>query len=388
MAQPILIAHVIHRLAMGGLENGLINLLNHGLANHYRHAIICMTDYSDFRDRIQDPSVEVFAIHRKEGRDWGAQGRLFQLIRKLKPAIVHSRGMSGLDSMLPAVLNGVAARIHGEHGRDMGDLDGSNRKGQWLRRLHRPMVNRYIALSKDLESYLVTKIGVPQERITQIYNGVNCHVFHPAAAGREDLPEPNFSAREAIVIGTVGRMQEVKDQINLTRAFIHLASILPEYKQNLRLAMIGDGPIRTTCEHLLNEAGLRHLAWIPGPRGDVAAVMRGIDIFVLPSLAEGISNTILEAMATGLPIVATAVGGNPELVEEGVTGRLVSAANPVALAEAIKPYVLDSQMRRQHGQVGRLRAETRFSMEAMMDSYMQVYAHVLERKVRQTAMQS
>lgn len=388
MAQPILIAHVIHRLAMGGLENGLINLLNHGLANHYRHAIICMTGYSDFRDRIQDTSVEVFAINRKEGRDWGARWRLFELIRRLKPAIVHSRGMSGLDSMLPAVLNGVAARIHGEHGRDMGDLDGSNRKGQWIRRLHRPMVNRYIALSKDLESYLVTKIGVPRQRIAQIYNGVNCHVFHPVAAGREDLPEPNFSARDAIIIGTVGRMQEVKDQVNLTRAFIHLASLLPEHKQNLRLAMIGDGPVRAICKALLDDAQLRHLAWIPGPRDDVASMMRGMDIFVLPSLAEGISNTILEAMATGLPVIATAVGGNPELVEDGLTGRLVPAASHVALAEAIKPYVVDSQLRHQHGQAGRRRAETRFSMDAMMHSYMQVYAHVLERKVRQTAMQS
>jgi sugar transferase (PEP-CTERM/EpsH1 system associated) len=388
MAQPLLIVHVIHRLAMGGLENGLINLLNHGLASHYRHAIVCMTDYSDFRDRIQDTSVEVFAINRKEGRDWGAQRRLFELIRRLKPAIVHSRGMSGLNSLLPAVLNGVPARIHGEHGRDMGDLDGSNRKGQWIRRLHRPLVNRYIALSKDLESYLATKIGVPHERIAQIYNGVNCRVFHPATAGREELPEPNFSTRETIVIGTVGRMQEVKDQVNLTRAFIHLVSLLPEHKSNLRLAMIGDGPTRAACENLLSGAGLRHLAWIPGPRDDVAALMRGMDIFVLPSLAEGISNTILEAMATGLPIVATAVGGNPELVEEGVTGRLVPEADPVALAEAIKPYVVDSQLRRRHGQAGRHRAETRFSMDAMMNSYMQVYAHVLERKVRQTAMQS
>ena len=149
---PHLVVHVIHRLAIGGLENGLVNLLNHGLASRYRHAIICMTGFTDFRDRIEDANVEVFAVHRKEGRDWGAQWRLFELIRRLKPAIVHSRGLSGLDSMLSAFINGVPARIHGEHGRDMGDLDGSNRKGQWIRRLHRPLVSHYIALSRDLES--------------------------------------------------------------------------------------------------------------------------------------------------------------------------------------------------------------------------------------------
>ncbi len=385
---PHLVVHVIHRLAIGGLENGLVNLLNHGLASRYRHAIICMTGFTDFRDRIEDANVEVFAIHRKEGRDWGAQWRLFELIRRLKPAIVHSRGLSGLDSMLPALINGVPARIHGEHGRDMGDLDGSNRKGQWIRRLHRPLVSHYIALSRDLESYLETKVGVPSQRITQIYNGVNCHDFRPASGERELLPETDFAPKGALVIGTVGRMQPVKDQVNLTRAFIHLVAILPKEKSRLRLVMVGDGSLRAECEALLTQAGLRHLAWLPGARDDVAALMRGMDIFVLPSLAEGISNTILEAMASGLPIIATAVGGNPELVEDGVTGRLVPAANPIALAEAIKPYVIDGELARHHGHANRRTAQARFSMEAMVNSYMQVYDRVLESKVRQTVMQS
>ena len=385
---PHLVVHVIHRLAIGGLENGLVNLLNHGLASRYRHAIICMTGSTDFRDRIEDANVEVFAIHRKEGRDWGAQWRLFELIRRLKPAIVHSRGLSGLDSMLPALINGVPARIHGEHGRDMGDLDGSNRKGQWIRRLHRPLVSHYIALSRDLESYLETKVGVPSQRITQIYNGVNCHDFRPASGERELLPETDFAPKGAFVIGTVGRMQPVKDQVNLTRAFIHLVAILPQEKSRLRLVMVGDGSLRAECEALLTQAGLRHLAWLPGARDDVAALMRGMDIFVLPSLAEGISNTILEAMASGLPIIATAVGGNPELVEDGVTGRLVPAANPIALAAAIKPYVIDRELARHRGHANRRTAQARFSMEAMVNSYMQVYDRVLERKVRQTVMQS
>ena len=385
---PHLVVHVIHRLAIGGLENGLVNLLNHGLASRYRHAIICMTGFTDFRNRIEDANVEVFAIHRKEGRDWGAQWRLFELIRRLKPAIVHSRGLSGLDSMLPALINGVPARIHGEHGRDMGDLDGSNRKGQWIRRLHRPLVSHYIALSRDLESYLETKVGVPSQRITQIYNGVNCHDFRPASGERELLPETDFAPKGAFVIGTVGRMQPVKDQVNLTRAFIHLVAILPQEKSRLRLVMVGDGSLRAECEALLTQAGLRHLAWLPGARDDVAALMRGMDIFVLPSLAEGISNTILEAMASGLPTIATAVGGNPELVEDGVTGSLVPAANPIALAEAIKPYVIDGELARRHGHASRRTAQARFSMEAMVNSYMQVYDRVLESKVRQTVMQS
>ena len=388
MSQTPLIAHVIHRLAMGGLENGVVNLINRMPANRYRHAIICMTRYSDFRSRIENPDVEVFALNRKEGGDWSARGRLFFLIRRLKPAIVHSRGMSGLDSMLPALLNGVTARIHGEHGRDMGDLDGSNRKAQWVRRLHRPLVSHYIALSKDLESYLERKIGVPKRCITQIYNGVDGQLFRRPSPERIPLPQKGFADDTSFVIGTVGRMESVKDQVNLTKAFILLASMLPKKRNQLRLMMIGDGPLREHCEKLLEEAGVRHLAWLPGARDDVADLMCGMDLFVLPSLAEGISNTILEAMACGLPVIATRVGGNPELVLEGVTGSLVPPADPNALTEAIVRYLKNPELVANQGRAGRALTDSRFSMESMVNSYMRVYDRVLERKTGQTVMQS
>jgi sugar transferase (PEP-CTERM/EpsH1 system associated) len=373
---------------MGGLENGLVNLINRMPASRYRHAIICMTYYSDFRERIENPSVEVFALNRKEGRDWSARAKLFLLIRKLKPAIVHSRGMSGLDSMLPALLNGVTARIHGEHGRDMGDLDGNNRKAQWLRRLHRPLVSHYIALSKDLESYLENKIGVPRRHITQIYNGVDSQIFRPEASGRRALPQQDFANDKSFIIGTVGRMQAVKDQINLTKAFIQLATMLPEKRNQLRLVMVGDGSLRADCQKMLNDAGLGHLAWLPGARDDVADLMCGMDLFVLPSLAEGVSNTVLEAMACGLPVIATRVGGNPELVQEGVTGSLVPPADPSALAEAMARYLKNPELAPNQGRAGRALTESRFSMESMVASYMQVYDRVLERKTVQTVMQS
>jgi sugar transferase (PEP-CTERM/EpsH1 system associated) len=347
-----------------------------------------MTHYSEFRNRIENPNVEVFSLNRKDGRDWPARGRLFQLIRHLKPSIVHSRGMSGLDSMVPALLNGVPARIHGEHGRDMDDLNGNNRKAQWLRRLHRPLVSHYIALSKDLESYLENKIGVPARHITQIYNGVDCRHFSPSEAGRGQLPKIGFADDSSFVIGTVGRMQAVKDQLNLTKAFILAASLLPEKRDQLRLVMAGDGPLRLQCEKLLIDAGLGHQAWLPGARDDVASLMRGMDLFVLPSLAEGISNTILEAMACGLGVIATDVGGNPELVEDGVTGSLVPAANPESLAKAIVQYALKPGLAINHGRAGRARTENRFSIESMVNNYMQVYDRVLERKTRQTVMQS
>jgi len=373
---PPLIAHVIHHLHIGGLENGLINLVNRIPKERYRHAIICMDDYSDFRDRLQRDDVVVYAMHKKPGRDPAAKWRLYRLFRELKPDILHSRNLSGLDALLPAMLAGVRHRLHGEHGRDIDDLDGSNRKLQWLRRLHRPLVEHYIPLSRDLERYLVERIGVDSARITQIYNGVDTERFKPATSGKAALPV-GFSNDDAVVIGTVGRFQPVKDQLNLARAFIRLLDNNPELASRARLVMIGDGPLRDTVLDTLKAAGYGELVWAPGPRNDVNTLLPAMDLFVLPSLAEGISNTVLEAMACGLPVVATAVGGNPELVEDGICGRLLPAADSEVLADTLRQYLADPQRLASEGTASRERAVERFSLDAMVDRYLSVYDRLL-----------
>lgn len=146
--------------------------------------------------------------------------------------------------------------------------------------------------------------------------------------------------------------------------------------------MAGDGPLRQQALAILAQAGALESAWLPGSRDDVPAIMRGLDLFVLPSLAEGISNTLLEAMASGLPVVATRVGGNPELMEEGITGSLVPPADPQALSAAIRDYVVNPEMIRRHGANGRRAVESRFGMEAMVKAYMGVYDSILAQDAR------
>jgi glycosyltransferase involved in cell wall biosynthesis len=126
---------------------------------------------------------------------------------------------------------------------------------------------------------------------------------------------------------------------------------------------------------------MAELAWLPGERDDIPDILRGLDCFVLPSLAEGISNTILEAMACGLPVVATDVGGNRELLEPGVTGELVPAADPAALAEAILGYAADPLRARQAGRAGRELVERCFSMDSMTRAYRNLYDRLLGGRV-------
>ncbi|WP_260295937.1 TIGR03088 family PEP-CTERM/XrtA system glycosyltransferase [Sedimenticola hydrogenitrophicus] len=373
-SSPPLIAHVIHHLWIGGLENGLINLINRIPEERYRHAIICMDDYSDFRDRLQRNDVEVIAIHKKPGRDPIAKWRLYRLFRRLKPEILHSRNLSGLDALLPAYLAGIDHRIHGEHGRDMDELNGSSRKMQLLRRLHRPLVKRYIPLSKDLEYYLRDKVGVDGTRITQIYNGVDTEKFSPAPGERPPIPvREGFADRDSVIIGTVGRFQPVKDQMNLAEGFIRMLDDHAELAACARLVMIGDGPCREPVMQRIASAGYSDLVWAPGSRNDVEDILPAFDLFVLPSLSEGISNTLLEAMSCGLPVLATAVGGNPELVLDGESGTLVPAADSRAMAEMLERYVRDEELRLSQGEIGRRRAEEQFSISAMVDNYLVVY---------------
>ena len=375
-ARP-LIAHVIYRLDVGGLENGLVNLINR--TPQYRHAIICMTGYTEFHRRIEHDAVTLHALAKREGHDLGVFVRLWRLLRALKPRVVHTRNMAALEAQLPALLAGVRGRVHGEHGRDVHDLDGSNRKYRFLRRAFRPLVRHYIPLSRDLENYLREDVGVPSAKLTQIYNGVDAERFHPAHGGRAPVPLAGFVPRQALVIGAVGRLQTVKDQLNLVRAFVLLLQARPEMTASLRLLIIGDGPLRREAQSLLEKAGAASLAWLPGARDDIPELMRAMDVFVLPSLAEGISNTILEAMATGLPVIATDVGGNGELVVDGETGFLVPAARPQDLADAIARYVNDAELRRRHGHGGRERVEREFSMEAMVARYVAIYEAQLQR---------
>lgn len=371
-----LVLHVLHHLQMGGMENGVVNLINHMPATRYRHAVVCIEDYSDFRLRIRRPDVDVLALHRSRIGVWALRKQLYRLCRDMRPDIVHSRNRSGLDALLPARLAGVRLCVHGEHGRDVDDLDGENNKLVLLRRLHRPLVNRYITVSKDLENYLRTRVGVPARRITQIYNGVDTERFSPATHKPALLPS-HFLAPGNIVIGTVGRLQAVKDQASLIEAFTAICRQRPSAP--LYLAIAGDGPLRGELDAKISSSGLAERICLMGATDEVPDFLRSLDIFVLPSLAEGISNTILEALASGLPVIATAVGGNTELVREKECGNFFAPRDQQALVQLLLAYVDNEPMRRTHAAAARDHAVREFSLTAMMENYAKVYDDLLTR---------
>jgi len=369
MSERPVVAHVIHSLATGGLENGVVNLVNTA-GPEFRHVIVCVTGSGAMRDRLK-PDVEVFSIGKRPGNDLGAVWRLVSLLRRVRPTVVHSRNWAAFDAIPAAGLARVPVVVHGEHGRESADPHGRNRRRNRLRRILSPLVTRFVAVSRDLERWLVEDVRLPARKVLTIHNGVQLDRF-----ARNSLPEARRALglpAEALIIGTVGRLDPVKDQAGLVRSF---AALLPTHPDAF-LVLAGDGPCRPDLSRLIGELGVERRVRLLGDRPDVPLVLSAMDLFVLPSIAEGMSNTVLEAMATGLPVIATRVGGNPELVEDGVTGRLVAPQEPRGLTEAIAGYLEDSHLRAVHGKASRQRATEHFGLERMCLAYTDLYSRLL-----------
>jgi len=373
-----LVLHLVYRFDTGGLENGVVNLINHMPAAAYRHAVVALTEVaSGFARRIRRSDVAFVSLHKPPGHGVRLYPRLLALFRDARPAIVHTRNLAALECQVPALCAGVPVRIHGEHGRDVDDLEGTRVRYQWLRRAYRPFVQQHVALSRDLAGYLEHKVGVPQRRIAQIHNGVDIERFHPPKGAREPIAGSPFADPSQFIVGSVGRMQTVKAPTLLARAFIRALELQPALRERLRLVMVGEGPLRAEAQGLLDAAGVGSLAWLPGELADVPAVMRGLDLFVLPSKAEGISNTILEAMATGLPVLATDVGGNSELVVAGQTGEVVASGDVEVFAAGLLRLAADPAGAAAMGRSGRARVEEHFSLPAMVAAYQGLYDRLL-----------
>jgi sugar transferase (PEP-CTERM/EpsH1 system associated) len=382
--QPPLVVHIIYALTTGGLENGLVNIINRTPSDRYRHAIVCITVADEFTQRITAQGVRVFELNKRPGHDFGFYLRLWRLLRELNPDIIHSRNLAALEAQLAGLGCSGAKRVHGEHGREVNDLDGKNWKYLGFRKFMRLFIDRYIAVSRDLETWLSEVVHVRPEKLRQIYNGVDHDLFSPGTVTPLALSGAHWSVPDDIlVIGTVGRLSPVKDQQLLLQAVADMKTTSPDLFRRIRMVIVGDGPLRESLNTRVNELGINESTWFTGDRDDVWTLLAAMDVFVLPSLAEGISNTVLEAMASGLPVIATSVGGNLELVSDGFNGRLIPVGDSASLGAALKAMLENKQERQQQGVNARQWVCERFDWNRTVDAYLGVYDELILSEVSQ-----
>ena len=373
MADVPLIVHLIYRLDFGGLETLLVERINRMDPGSYRHAVLCLAGFEPrFAERIEHEGVEVADLAKQPGLSLATHLHVWRALRRLRPAVLHTYNLAAIEYGPAALLAGVSVRVHGSHGRDAADPGGTNRLHNFLRWLMTPFYDCCYANSAAMAEWNRKVIRVPAHKVQLLPNGIDTERFVPAATHDEGGP---------IVIGTVGRIDAVKDHATLVRAFALLRSQLPELSARLRLAIVGDGPQLHTLQALVVAEQLADAVWLPGARTDIPGLLRSWRVFVNSSIAEGMPASVLEAMACGLPVVATRVGGTVDAVEDGETGRLVGPSDPQALADALAGYVNEPAFARWHGAAGRERVLRRYGMAAMVAAYQSMYDVLCQRKL-------
>jgi len=376
------ILHVVHSLQVGGLENGLVNLLNRLDPERFKQTVCCLTSAGKFAERIRIPSVEIIELNMPAGQFRFPLVRLAKMFHRLSPNIVHTRGWPTVDAVFAARCARVSHLVHGEHGREHSDIDGNNWKRNQVRRLVGHVVDRYVIVCDFFRLWLNEMCRVKNERIVYIPNGVDTEKFRPLDCGSVLKARPSelrerFRCQlgfppDTLLIGTVGRLDPVKDFPTLMKGFRQIKDSF----SGAKLVIVGDGPVRSNLSRLGEELGLdSSLIWL-GERNDIPELLRSFDIFVQTSIFEGMSNTILEAMASSLPIIATDTGGNPEVVSNGENGILVPVGGVTELSVALQKYLSDPVLRYKHGSNSRRRAIDCFDLSLMAARYAELYENL------------
>ena len=360
--QPVRVMHLLYSLGVGGMEMGVHKLLI-GLDRSIVDLSVCSLTPFDQVETVWPTDTRVHALGRRVGNDPTLVPKLYRLFRRERPDIVHTHAWG---TLLEGVLAARAARVpvvvHGEH----GTLE-TRPRNVWIQRRVWRRVDHVLAVSDALAEKMAATFDFPASRITVIRNGVDLERFgrHSRAEARRAL---GVTPGE-FVVGTVGRLVPVKDQ----RQLIGATRVLAQRGVPVKVLIVGDGPLRNELQDQIDTLGLKEHVRLLGSRTDVPELMAAFDLFALSSQSEGLSNTVLEAMASGLPVVATRVGGNPELVQSGTTGLLVPAGDETALAEAIAALYRDADFRLRVALAARQRAQSVFSLSGMIKRYTDLY---------------
>jgi len=360
MNPPKLVFHLVYRLGIGGLETLLVNMINKMSDEKYQHKIICLTHSEGLESRLTK-DVEIIELNKKNGNDFGLHLNLAKLFRKYKPTILHTYNIPTIEYHFTAWLMGVKGRIHAEHGRDASDPLGKNKKYNYLRKTLSPFIQRYVAVSNDLSSWMLNDLKLPDNKVKLILNGVDTEQFKSV--------ENKVIDQAFVKLGIIGRLDPVKDHKTLFNA----VQYLKQKNKNVKLYVIGDGPERNNLADYVHQMHLEDDIVFLGAKKDIAKQLEQLDVFILSSIAEGIPVTLIEAMSCALPTVTTDVGGIPEVVQNNKTGLLVPPKQAEQMADALLNYIDNPDLRLKHGQAGRKRIIEHFSLDAMVEKYTSEY---------------
>lgn len=367
------VCQVVHSLSVGGTEI-LAARLARQLRDRFRFLFVCLDGLGTLGEELCSEGFPIHVVARRWGLDWRCSYRLARLIRREKVDVIHAHQYTPFFYAITArLLFRRPAVLFTEHGRHYPDYP--RRKRMLVNRLLLRQRDRVVAVGQAVRRALVDNEGIRADRIAVIYNGVHLDPFLAGNGERASVRHEIGVGAEDLVILQVARLDYLKDHATAIRTLGHVV----KQRADARLVLVGEGPELAKIQQLVQQAGLDKHIRLLGLRKDVARLLPTADVFLLSSISEGIPLTLIEAMAAGLPVVSTRVGGVGEVVEEGVTGLLAPAGDDAKLAEHILRLAADQTSRLQMGERGRQRAVDKFSESRMHAGYLQLYEELLNR---------
>ena len=356
--QRIKVAHIALSFELGGAEKLLVEFARHADRMRFEPSFFALTRDGVIGDQLRSTGCDVTVLNGPEGVRPRLVYRLAKLLRQQRFDVVHTHlDRPHIYGTLAARLARIPCVVHTRHGQS----DDLSSRQRWLVRALARWTDQFVCVSRDAAEIAVSEHGIPPERLNTIWNGIDLTRFQ----------ERSFQPAGPIV--TVARLDPAKDIGNLLRA----TAIAAEHDSQLQVEIAGDGPSRECLWKLSHELGISDRVRFLGAIDDVPSLLTRASMFVLPSRTEGIALALLEAQAQGLPVVATRVGGNVEVIDDGRNGLLVPPSDPQQLARAILRMRTDSELAKTLGRAGRLCVEQKFDVTAMVDDYQALYDEFL-----------
>jgi glycosyltransferase involved in cell wall biosynthesis len=367
------IVHIVDSLDRGGLEQVVCDLSTEQLRQRHQVSVFCLHNPGTLAAELEATGVRVICGYKRRGPDLRVMRQLRRLVQGSGRALFHSHSMMpNYYGCAARILSGLSIPIVNTR-HDMGSTRPGDRREK-LYRLSVPLTRLAVMVSESVRDRFVAAGVVPARKARVILNGIHTDCSHSAqpvsrAAARRLLA----AGDDQFVAGCVGRLVDLKNHASAIRVIARLAPSMPQ----LRLMLIGDGPLRRDLPALARELGISDRVLLLGERANIRELLPGLDAFLMPSLTEGHSIALLEAMAAGLSIIATRVGGNSEVIHHEHTGMLVPVDDDEALSSALRRLVDHPALARRLGADARSWVLRHVSVRSMADAYESVYAEAL-----------
>lgn len=370
MDKKIKIMHLTLSMGYGGLERIINQFAKKMDKDKFEISISCLDSGGPFLDDLSKNGLKKFVFTRKPGiLDISLLLKLINLLKREKIDIIHSHSGCSFYAAIAGRLAGVKRIIHTDHGRLIPDKMGLILEDK----VASILLNAYVAVSYELSNYLQYRVKINKDKIITIINGVDTDCFKPfPEVEKKDVKKEIGVFEDAEIIGTVCRLDPVKNLIFMIET---VKDILKKREKTI-LLIVGEGPERKPIEDVVDKLELNNKIILLGKRNDVERIMPILDIFILPSISEGTSMTILEAMACAIPVIASMVGGNTKLVQEGKNGYLFPLNKPELLNNRVLELLNDKKKREKMGKEARIIVEKELSFNHMLSEYTRLYYNV------------